>query len=259
MAEHPPELHARDYEAFLEEVHSFQFWFDAVAGYLRDHPYGHSEGVEDDAAGGSDRQPLIATLCNYCVGETAALEATSGMIGFAPNRQSKIFLATQVADEARHLEVFMHRLAALGVDDIEAAIATHSSRSLLAFKSRLLQLVESRDWEAAVFAQNVILESMECATFEAHLVETDEVTAEILDGVIKDERRHMGFGENDLGRRLATTPHVRTRLAQIRKELDPLVLGTFEESLDALGVPRADRPALGTHYLEVVDRLGFSE
>jgi hypothetical protein len=146
----------------------------------------------------------------------------------------------------------------LGVEDVEGEIAKHACRSLLTFKSRLQDLVEGRDWEAAIFAQNVILESMEFATFQAHMRRTDPVTAEVLAGVLKDERRHMGFGENDLGRRLSKTPHVRSRLAQIRKELDSLVLETFEETLDALGVPRRDRPALGTHYLEMVDRLGFS-
>jgi 1,2-phenylacetyl-CoA epoxidase catalytic subunit len=259
VARQPLEIHSRNHETFLEEVHSFQFWFDAVGGYLPDQPYGHEEELESNAPCGSDREALIATLCNYCLGETAALEGASGMIGFAPNRQSKIFLATQVIDEARHLEVFVHRLQMLGIEDVEAAIAQYSSRSLLAFKKRLLEFIEGRDWEAAVFAQNVILESMEFATFQAHLARADKVTAEILVGVLKDERRHMGFGENDLGRRLAATPHLRSRLSRIRKELDPLVLDTFEESLDALGLSRRDRPNVASHYLETVDRLGFSK
>ncbi len=258
MADSPLDLHDRDPESFLEEVHSFQFWFDAVGGYLLDRPYGYSDQTEDDAPRGSDREALITTLCNYCVGETAALDASSGMIAFAPNRQAKIFLATQAVDEARHLEVFLHRLEALGVKDVEAEIAEHASRSLQVFKARLLELVEGRDWEAALFAQNVILESMEATTFELHMEQTDPVTAEILAGVLKDERRHMGFGENDLGRRLTSAPHTRSRLARLRKEMDSLVLDTFEESLDALGVPRGDRPALGVQYLETVDRLGFS-
>ena len=204
-----------------------------------------------------DRDRLVATLCTYCVGETAALEGASGMIGFAPNRQAKIFLATQVADEARHLEVFLHRLRDLGVTDPESVIESQAHRSLLAFRKRLLDFVDARDWEAAVFAQNVILESMEFATFHAHMGLTDPKTAQVLEGVVKDERRHMGFGENDLGRRLSVTPHLRTRLLELKKELDHLVVNTFEESLDALEVPRSDRPELGRHYFEIVGRLGF--
>jgi 1,2-phenylacetyl-CoA epoxidase catalytic subunit len=251
------EIHDRDYETFLAEVHSFEFWFQAVDGYLRHRPYGHaseSGGAEPDV---DDREALIATLSTYCVGETAALEGASGMIGYAPNHQAKIFLATQVVDEARHLEVFLHRLCELGVQQPDLVIEKQANRSLLAFKARLLELVEARDWEASLFAQNVILESMEFATFTTHMARTDAKTAEVLEGVIKDERRHMGFGENDLGRHLRQSPHTRTRLLALKKELDCLVLSTFEESLDALSVPRRDRPELGRHYFDIVARLGF--
>lgn len=253
----PTEIHARDHAAFLEEVHSFEFWFQSVEGYLRDHPYGEDPQCDAPEPSGDERDALVATLATYCVGETAALEGASGMIGFAPNRQAKIFLATQVVDEARHLEIFLHRMRELGVENPEAAIGDHGHRSLFAFKDKLLAFVEAKDWEASVFAQNVVLESMEFAAFAAHMQRTDPRTASMLGGVLKDERRHMGFGENDLGRHLARAPHARARLGEIKKELDPLVLGTFEESLHDLGVPRSERPEVGRLYLEMVERLGF--
>ena len=257
MPPHATELHARDHDAFLAEVHSFEFWFQSVEGYLREHPYGEDPEAPAPTVEGEEREALIATLCTYCVGETAALEGASGMIGFAPSRHAKIFLATQVVDEARHLEIFLHRLGELGLPDPEAAIEEHANRSLAQFKQRLGQFVEARDWEASVFAQNVILESMEFAAFRSHMERADSRTAEMLSGVLKDERRHMGFGENDLGRLLAKAPHIRTRLRPIKQELDALVLDTFEESLHALGVPRDERPEVGRLYLDTVSRLGF--
>ena len=253
----PQELHDREYEGFLEEVHSFEFWFQSVEGYLNRHPYGEDPDARAPEVDEQDREALIATLATYCVGETAALEGASAMIGFAPSRQAKIFLATQVVDEARHLEVFLRRLAELGVENAEASIEQRANRSLLAFKDRLLEFVAAKDWEASVFAQNVILESMEFAAFHSHMQRADARTAVILDGVLKDERRHMGFGENDLGRHLARAPHARTRLQEIKKELDHLVLATFEENLESLGVSRQDRPEIGRLYLEMVARLGF--
>jgi hypothetical protein len=93
--------------------------------------------------------------------------------------------------------------------------------------------------------------------FTAHAERADPVTREVLEGIVVDERRHMGFGENDLGRRLANAPHVRARLGQLRKELDRLVLDTFEQTMEELGMPRAERPELGRHYLAAVERLGF--
>ncbi len=251
------EIHAKPHDAFLEEVHSFEFWFQSVEGYLRDRPLGVSPDAPNPTLDATEREALTATLSTYCLGEVAALEGASGMIGFAPNRSSKIFLATQVADEARHLEVFLHRLKEVNSEDFATSYEQLANRSLLAFKKRLLEFVAAKDWEASVLAQNVILESMEYAAFQTHMERADPRTAEILRGVVKDERRHMGFGENDLGRRLAATPHSRTRLQQIKKELDSYVLSCFEESLSDLGVPLADRPDVGRLYLETVRRLGF--
>jgi 1,2-phenylacetyl-CoA epoxidase catalytic subunit len=251
------ELHARDHAAFLAEVHSFEFWFQSVEGYLVAHPYGVDPDAPIPELGVEEHDALVTTLSTYCVGEAAALDGASGMIRFAPNRQAKIFLATQAVDEARHLEVMLHRLAELGVTDAEAEFESRANRNLLRFRERLASLVDARDWEAAVFAQNVVLESMEFAAFHSHMQTADPRTAEMLAGVLKDERRHMGFGENDLGRHLAGRPDVRARLSELKQELDALVLATFEDSQKTLGVPASERPGVGRLYLETVARLGI--
>jgi 1,2-phenylacetyl-CoA epoxidase catalytic subunit len=255
----PLEVHGLAHEAFLEEVHSFEFWFQSVQGYLAGTSYGHRPGVAAAPLAEPERDRLITVLCSYCVGETAALEGASGLIGFAPNRLTKVFLSTQVVDEGRHLEVLLHRLRELGVGDPEAEIAKRASPSLLHFKRRLLELVAGRDWEAALFAQNVILEAMEFTVFQTHAQRADAITAEMLRGIVKDERRHIGFGENELGRRLQSAPHMRARIGEVKKELDHWVLECFEETLRALDVPASERPSLGRDYLQAVARLGFPE
>lgn len=244
-------------EIFLDEVHSFEFWFQAVEGYLSACPHGRDPKLADPPLEDSQRDALITTLCNYAIGETAALDASSGLIRFAPNRRAKIFLATQVVDEARHLEVLLQRLRELGVKQLEAEVELQANHSLLAFRDRLLQFVDGRDWEAAVFAQNVILESMEFVVFQAHAERADPITQQVLSGIIKDERRHMGFGENELGRRLKQTPHVRERLKTVKNDLDSLVFDTFEDTLEQIGVPHDQRPELGRRYLSSIERLGF--
>jgi len=251
------DIHDLEPQEFLEEVHSFEFWFQAIEGYLSGLTWGHRPETIDEPLAAADRERLISVLCNYCVGETAALEGASGLIAIAPNRLSKVFLSTQVADEGRHLEVFMRRLRDLGVADPEAEVERRASRSLVLFKRRLLELVASKDWEAAIFAQNVILESLEFVVFNTHAHDADPVTAEVLKGVVKDERRHIGFGENELGRRLSGSPHSRARLGQIRKELDHLVLDTLEETIGMIGLDRSEHDRLGRVYLESVERLGL--
>lgn len=254
----PEELHDLAPEAFYEHVHSFEFWFGAVQGYLEGREYGHRPETREAPLDEAHRDRLVTVLCNYCVGETAALEGASGLVRTAPNRATKIFLATQTVDEGRHLEVLTHRLMELGVADPEAEIARRTTPQLEAFRQRLLELVEARDWEASLFAQNVVLEAMEFAVFHRHARAADPVTREVLLGIIKDERRHLGFGENELGRRLARDPALRSRLRPIREELDTLVLESFEHTMRLLEAPAAERSELGRDYLAAVERLGFA-
>jgi 1,2-phenylacetyl-CoA epoxidase catalytic subunit len=245
-------------EEFREQVHSFEFWFGAVQGYLDGLEFGHRPGAAATPLPDAERERLVTVLCSYCVGETAALEGAGGLIELAPNRATKVFLSTQTVDEGRHLEVLTHRLRELGVPDVEAEIARRASPSLLAFKRRLLELVHGGDWSAAVFAQNVILEALEFSVFQRHAASADPITREVLLGIVKDERRHIGFGENELGRRIRFEPALRARLTLVRRELDALVLDTFEHTLAELGAPRSEHADLGRQYRETVERLGFA-
>lgn len=251
------DLHDRDPGAFLDEVHSFEFWFQAVEGYLSDTTFGHRTDTREEALDPERRERLLNVLANYCMGETAALEGAAGLIEIAPDRRSKVFLSTQVADEGRHLEVFLQRMADLGVADPESEVERRASPSLKQLHRHLLQLIDARDWDAAIFTQNVALESLEFVVFRTHLKDADRVTAEVLDGVIKDERRHMGFGENEIGRRLAQASHRRGRIVEARRSVDHLILDLLADTARHIGIPTSEQEALGRQYLETVARLGL--
>jgi hypothetical protein len=252
------DLHALPPAAFHEHVHSFEFWLGSVQGYLAGRPYGHHENLAEPAWSDAERERLITALCHYCLGETMALEGAGGLIRVAPNRPTKIFLSTQTVDEGRHLEVLVHRLSELGVADPQHEIERRASPTLQRFRERLLGFVAAGDWEAALFAQNVILEAAEFAVFHRHARNADPITRELLLGIIKDERRHIGFGENELGRRLAQRPQLRAPLHAVRSELDPLLLASFEQTLAQLGTPASERADLGRDYLAAVGRLGIA-
>jgi len=253
----PSDVHALSPERFRQEVHSFEFWFQAVEGYLSGRPYGHRPDTPDVPPPAEERDRLVTVLCDYCLGETVALEGASGLIVIAPDRLTKVFLATQVVDEGRHLEVLLHRLTELGVAEPETEVERRAAPGLRRFRTRLLELVAGKEWEAAIFAQNVILESLEFAVFQDHARAADPVTAEVLRGIVADERRHIGFGENALGPRLRRRPELRHRLAHVRRELDHLVLEVLEASARrlALGADASER--IGRAYRESVERLGF--
>ena len=148
------DLHASDPSDFRAEVHSFQHWFDSVEGYLQGLEHGHRAGIPERPLTESERDRLLSVLCTYCVGEEAALEASSGLVRIAPNHPTRIFLSTQVVDEARHVEVLFERIADLGVSDPEQEVAERSAPSIREFKDRLLRLVDAGEWISAIFAQN---------------------------------------------------------------------------------------------------------
>lgn len=249
------DLHEMDPGRFRREVQSFEFWFGAVQGYLEGTSYGHHEQPPAPLER-SERDSLITVLCNYVLGETTALDGAGALIRLAPNSATKVFLATQVVDEGRHLEVLTHRLEELGVGNVEAEVAKRADPSLVAFREKLLELVGQGDWSLGLFAQNVILESMEFATFDRHARMADPITREVLTGIVKDERRHVGFGENHLGRAIQADPLLGIRLREARFALDPLVLQTFRHVAEQLKVPASEREELGRTYMQAVERLG---
>jgi 1,2-phenylacetyl-CoA epoxidase catalytic subunit len=251
------DLHERDRDSFLEEVHSFEFWFQAVEGYLSGTTFGHREGTREEALAPADRERLLHVLANYCMGETAAQVGAAGLIAIAPNRMAKVFLSTQVVDEGRHLEVFLRRMTDLGVHDPEAEVERRASPSLRLLHRHLLERIDAKDWDSAVFTQNVALESLEFVVFRTHLKDADRITAEVLEGVVKDERRHMGFGENELGRRLAESPHRRARIGETRKAVDHLILDLLADTARHIGIPTSEHEQLGRQYMESVARLGL--
>lgn len=88
------DVHDLGHEEFLSTVHSFEFWVHAVEGYLADTTYGHRPETAEEPIEETDRDRLVSVLCNYCIGEAAALEGASGLIAIAPTHHAKIFLST---------------------------------------------------------------------------------------------------------------------------------------------------------------------
>jgi len=254
----PMDVHDLSPDAFHRRVHSVDHWLGAVEGYLMGTEHGHAPGLVGEPADAAARDRLLTLLCGYAVAETAALEASSGLLRIADNREAKLFLATQVIDEARHVEVMLQRIEELGVPDPEALVKARAPRSIHRFAERLLSLVDAGEWDSAIFAQNVVLEAMEFSVFRMHARQADPVTRDLLERVLKDERRHIGFGESEIGRRIAADDRRRIWLRTVKQELDALALETFDHVMQELGIARSERPELGRDYLQAVARLGIA-
>ena len=49
------DVHELDPSAFLDETHSFEFWFQSVEGYLSGRPYGHAPDLEEPDLSDAER------------------------------------------------------------------------------------------------------------------------------------------------------------------------------------------------------------
>lgn len=124
-----------------------------------------------------------------------------------------LFLSTQVADEARHVEAFLKRLYLNGAGLREVSAGTESS-----IKGLLMQ----DDFARASFLLHVLGEGTFTDLFHLLIeIAPDEATRQIMVRALEDEARHVAYGVG----RLST---------QLSAQRDPDVLGQqFVEALEA--------------------------
>jgi hypothetical protein len=157
-------------------------------------------------------------------------------------REVMQLLAIQVADEARHIEVFSRRIALKGK---QPALSTAGGQA------SLKTLLDTPDFSIAMFLLSVLGEG----TF-VNLLNflgthaPDPVTRQIARLAAQDEARHVAFGMAHLQYHLAQEPALRDRMANAVEQRFESLSGTDglnEEVLDALLLLAAgswDRQAL---------------
>ena len=160
-------------------------------------------------------------------------------------------LAVQVADEARHVEVFTRRAELRGAP---------LGLSTVGGQASLQTLVEEPDFAVAHFLLSVLGEGTFLALLsflERHA--PDPVTRQVTRLALADEARHVAFGMAHLEHVLAGDPGIRARLATaIRRRHDALAhtAGLNQEVFDALVVLSAgswDPPAVAAGFARVQD------
>jgi hypothetical protein len=220
-------------------AYSIQSWLEsAPQGYLENTEFGHLHDehepeilLENEVL----REENVKATVQLVVGERCALAASSGLINAAPDEASKRFLATQTLDEARHVEVFTHRLFDLGVkkSELESLIKHYANPNLVKFAEVLLEKVDRKDFVAGVVGQNIVLEGMAFSVFEMMYAMNEPMNAKFahtLSGTIADERRHVGFGENRIGSLIKDNPAKRPEIERMQKEMSYWMLATFADA-----------------------------
>jgi len=219
-----------------------------------------------------DVEAAVVQVMTYLVeNEQIALLVPARFLGrIHPHfREVLQLLAVQVADEARHMEVFTRR-----------ALLRHNAMgtSGAAGRASLFTLVEESDFSLASFLLSVLGEGtfVDLLGFIATHA-PDPVTRQVTTLAMQDERRHVLFGVAHLAQHAALEPRLRDRLrAAVEHRYDALrdTTGLNADVFDALVVLAAGDwtpEAIRTGYLRVrqlehqmddgrrrrLERLGF--
>jgi hypothetical protein len=127
------------------------------------------------------------TLSQFMHGEQLALVTASQLVECTPDIEAKYYAATQVVDEARHVEVFARYLyGKLGMPVFPPAPLV---RDILG------ELIKSPEWDIKYLGVQVLLEGLALASFHVlHDSCQEPVLREVLHYVMRDEARHVAFG-----------------------------------------------------------------
>jgi len=210
---------------------------------------------------------LIQVMTFLAENELSALYLPSRFIAKIHPAYAEVamFLATQLADEARHIDVFLKRARLCGRGLGISSVTT--SRSLLS-------LLQIEDFTEAAFLLSVLGEGtfLDLLSFiERHA--PDEATAELIRRARNDESRHVHFGLAHVRAGLAADPNLYGRLeSAVRKRAATLhgINGVPAPLQDALTILAAGstqaravakghdafRELLETMHLNRVRRLG---
>jgi ribonucleoside-diphosphate reductase beta chain len=180
-----------------------QQWAIAQVDVARDRP-------QWDAMRPFARQELLASLNELEVGEVFVSRTLSTLVGYAPSDADRLFLSTQVADEARHAQFFRDYLhEAVGLEETTSEAGSQTEESVY---SRLFEptLRASLDgvaatggditlWHTAVIEYHLVTEGI-LAAAALHLTRqiarrfSLPALEEGLGNVIRDESRHFTYG-----------------------------------------------------------------
>ncbi len=215
----------------------------------------------------------VIQLMTYMIeNENAALIVPARFLGqLHPHfRETQALLAIQIADEARHIDVFNRRIELYGKSP---ALSTAGGQA------SLKTLLDEQDFSVAEFLLSVLGEGTFVDLLQfMHRFGPDIATKQICLFAAKDESRHVSFGMSHLLEKLKTDPDFKFQLKRsVLARYESLIStsGLNEEVFDALIILAAkemtpEKIAIGFKEVQLLlremkegrrvrlERLGFS-
>lgn len=133
-------------------------------------------------------------LSQFLHGEQGALMTAAALTHAVPHHEGKLYSATQTMDEARHVEAFARYITKL-------AVVYPMSPKLQA----VIDLTLGADhWVKIAIGMNLVVEGLALAAFHnTRRATACTVLRAVLDGVLRDEARHVAFGHLYVGETVA--------------------------------------------------------
>ena len=126
------------------------------------------------------------SISQFMHGEQGALIATAKIVGTVPDMNAKFYAATQVMDEARHVEAYKRLLH----EKFKVAYPINP-----ALKSLLEQTLTDRRWDMTYLGMQVLIEGLALAAFQSIRDKAGNTLAGAVNAyVMQDEARHVSFG-----------------------------------------------------------------
>ncbi|MBW2415553.1 MAG: ferritin-like domain-containing protein [Deltaproteobacteria bacterium] len=125
-------------------------------------------------------------LCQFLHGEQGALLAAAQIVDSVPWYEAKQYAATQVVDEARHVEVYRQFVQ----EKLEHEYPVNEN-----LKKLLDQILTDSRWDMKFLGMQIIVEGLALAAFGViRDTATNPLLRDLTAAVMEDEARHVAFG-----------------------------------------------------------------
>jgi ribonucleoside-diphosphate reductase beta chain len=215
------------------------------------------EGFPDD-----EKFQRMYGLSSFFIGEQKVAEELGPMMRAAPTEEMRIFLCTQIADEARHVAFFNRFYEEVGVlesTNLQDRLAETSQHLNPKFHDLFDNMLSSRvdklardpgDLETLVEAitlYHMVIEGMLALTGQHFIITYNEENGTLpgfvegFNNVARDEHRHVAFGARFLREMAQADPKYAEAIQRTLIESGPAADGVltppwYEEGMDLFGV-----------------------
>ena len=223
-----------------------------------------------------ERYQRMYGLSSFFIGEQRVAAELGPMMRAAPDEEMRIFLCTQIADEARHVAFFNRFYAEVGVlesDDLNARLEETSAHLNPNFHTLFDEMLASRvdrlarepeDLETLVEAitlYHMIIEGMLALTGQHFIISYNEEVGTLpgfvegFNKVARDEHRHVAFGARFLREMAQKEERHRDAITRTISEAGPAADGVltppwYEEGQELFGVSLDETRAFAMKALE---------